>query len=109
MRIPMLQVMEEDRSTRGITLNEENWTVLCRMFFPAKPAGSLVPPDADYPVQVNYSFRPSLAQLQHCVAKLSPYKTPGEDGIPNVVIKEAFELIAEYLLHIYKAVFTLGT
>ena len=59
----MLQVAEEDGSTRGITSNEEKGMVLCRMFFPAKPAGSLVPPDADYPVQVNYSFWPSLAQL----------------------------------------------
>ena len=46
-----------------------------------------------------------MAQLQHCIARLTPHKAPGEDGIPNVVLKESLELIAEYLLHIYKATF----
>ena len=76
------------------------------MFFPAKPVGVLVLPDADYPTRVK--FWPSLAQLQCCVTRLCPHKAPGEDGIPNVVIKESLKLIAEYLLRIYKATFILG-
>jgi len=52
-------------------------------------------------------FRLSMAQLRCCVARLTPHKAPGEDGIPNVVLKESLELIAEYLLSIYKATFTL--
>ena len=40
---------------------------------------------------------------------MSPHKAPGEDGIPNMVIKESLEIIAEYLLRIFKAIFTLGT
>ena len=79
------------------------------MFFLAKPVGVLVLPDVDYPTWVKYSFQPSLAQLRCCVMRLGPHKAPGEDGIPNVVIKESLELIAEYLLRIYKATFTLGT
>ena len=79
------------------------------MFFPEKPTELLVPSDAEYPDCVSYSFRPTLAQLRRCVAKLSPHKVPGKDGIPNVVLKESLELIAKYLLHIFKAVFMLGT
>ena len=50
-----------------------------------------------------------MTQLRRCVARLSPYKAPGEDGIPNVVIKESLDLIAEYLLEIFQATFTLHT
>ena len=54
-------------------------------------------------------FRLSSAQLRRCVARLSPYKAPGDDGIPNIVIKESLELIAEYLLEIFRATFALHT
>ena len=50
-----------------------------------------------------------MVQLRRCVARLCPYKAPGEDGIPNAVIKESLDLIAEYLLEIYWATFTLNT
>jgi len=88
-----------------MTSNEEKGTMFCHMFFPEKPADSLIPLDAEYPDHMNYSFRASLEQLRRCTAKLSPHKAPGEDGIPNVVLKELMGLIDEYLLHIFKAVF----
>ena len=50
-----------------------------------------------------------MAQLRRCVARLRPYKAPREDGIPNVVIKELMEVIAEYLLEIYQASFSFST
>ena len=50
-----------------------------------------------------------MAQLRRCIARLSPYKAPGEDSIPNVVIKESIELIAEYLLEIFRTTFALNT
>ena len=49
-----------------------------------------------------------MAQLRRCVARLCPYKAPGEDSIPNTVIKESLDLISEYLLEIYWATFTLN-
>ena len=50
-----------------------------------------------------------MAQLRRCVARLHPFKAPGEDGIPNTGIKESMEVIAEYLLEIYRATFSLNT
>ncbi len=50
-----------------------------------------------------------MAQLHQCITRLSPHKAPGQDGIPNIVLKELLELIAEYLLQIYQAIFTLNT
>ena len=73
-----------------------------KVFFPKHPADNLVPPDPDYPCRVEYIFRLSVAQLHRCIARLSPYKAPREDGIPNIVIKESLELIAEYLLKIFE-------
>ena len=106
-RIPMLRVTGENSMTHNVVSNEEKSAVLCCMFFPTKPTRSLVPDDAEYPDHVAYSFRQSMAQLRRCVARLTPHKVPGEDGIPNIVLKELLELIAEHLLSIYKATFTL--
>ena len=40
---------------------------------------------------------------------MSPYKASGPDEIPNIVLQKSFNLIADYLLHIFQAVFTLRT
>ena len=58
---------------------------------------------------MEYRFQLLLAQLRHCVVRLAPHKAPRDDGIPNVVLKESFDLIAEYILHIYRVTFTLNT
>ena len=73
------------------------------------PDANLVPADPEYPCQVDYSFRPLMVQLHRSITRLSPYKAPREDGIPDVVIEESVELIAEYLREIYRTTFTLST
>ena len=108
-RIPTLWVVEQDGTVSSITSNEEKGAALCRLFFPAKPAQSLILPGSEYPDHITYDFRPSLAQLKHCVARLSPHKATGDDGILNIVLKESLELIVEYLLHMFRATFTLNT
>src|SRR6266481_2738115 len=107
-RIPTLKVDNSDGMSRDISTNDEKGGVFSRLFFPLRPDCDHVPTDADYPNRVCYSFRPTMEQLCHCVARLWLYKAPGEDGIPNAVIKESFDLIAEYLLRIFKATFMLG-
>ena len=108
-RIPTLWTKELDGTVSSIASNEEKGVVLCHMFFPAKPAHSLIPPGAEYLEHVAYQFQPSLAQLKCCVSRLSPHKAAGDDGIPNVVLKESLGLIAEHLLHVFRAAFTLNT
>ena len=99
--IPTLKVTNDVGHTRSITMNKEKSSIFSQIFFPKRPIDNHVPPDPDYPHRVDYSFRLSMAQLHRCVARLSPYKATGEDGIPNVVIKESLDLIAEYLLEIF--------
>ena len=100
-RIPTLKVTDDVGHTRSITMNKEKSSIFSQIFFPKCPVDDHVPPDQDYPHQVDYSFRLSMAQLRRCVTRLSPYKAAGEDSIPNVVIKESLDLITEYLLEIF--------
>ena len=94
---------------RVISTNDEKGDMFGHIYFPTQLADDQVPVHAKYPDWVCYKFRLTMTQLCHCIARLRPYKAPGEDGIPNVVIKESFDLIAEHLLRIFQAMFTLGT
>ena len=49
----------------------------------------------------------SKSQLEKVIRKLAPYKAPGPDGIPNIVLQKCFEPLADYLLHLYRAILTL--
>ena len=107
-RIPTLWVMEQDGAVSSITSNEEKGAALCCLFFPVKPVQSPILPRTEYLDCVSYSFQPSLAQLKCCIARLSPHKATSDDGIPNIVLKESMESIAEYLLHMFWAAFVLN-
>ena len=108
VHIPTLKVAGADSSVQDVSSNEEKGEVLHHMFFPDKPTGSYTPHDPEYPDQVDYNFQPLIAQLRCCIVRLSPHKAPGQDGIPNIVLKESMDLIAEYLLCIYQATFMLN-
>jgi hypothetical protein len=43
------------------------------------------------------------------VAQLSPYKAHGPDEIPNIVLMKCINALIEYLVEIFRAVFTLKT
>ena len=47
--------------------------------------------------------------MRRQISWLRPHKAPGNDSIPNVVLKEAVDLILPYLIQIFRAVFKLGT
>ena len=47
--------------------------------------------------------------LLRAIKKLSPYKAPSPDRIPNAVFKNCADTLTPHLLHIYKAVFLLNT
>jgi hypothetical protein len=48
-------------------------------------------------------------QIEEQIHCLSLYKASGPDEIPNIVLQKSYELIADYLLHIFQAIFTLQT
>ena len=72
-------------------------------FFPPPPATSSVPPNYRYPKPVAYKAEITKEQIFRVIGKLSPYKTPGPDGIPNIVFKQCSEILVDHLYYIYNA------
>ena len=66
-RIPMLKVPHGVNRMKPITTNEEKSLAFSEIFFLKRPASDLIPPNPQYPSQVGYSFKPSVAQLHRCV------------------------------------------
>ena len=87
--IPTLKTVSGDGTRNDVSTNEEKGDVLHQLFFPERPPGSHIPHEPLYPDRIRYSFRPSLTQLCQCIARLHPQKVPGQDGIPNIVLKES--------------------
>ena len=83
-RIPVLKA-ERNAQETSATTNEEKSKILAKTFFPPRP------PD-DTPLQFVYpkpicDFDPiSREQIKRQLAKLKPYKAPGPNGIPNIVL-----------------------
>ena len=74
----------------------------------------LTQPTSDQP-QINYlaplpdPLEIMQNQLQNQIVKLSPYKAPGPDGIPDIVLKECVELLTTPLTNIFNAIIQLNT
>ena len=69
--------------------------------FPARPDGCIVPEMEDN----NQLLSPGSImeeQIWRHLTRLHPYKAPGADGIPNIVLKKSAELIVPYLLQIFR-------
>jgi len=85
--------------------NSEKGNVLAKGFFLLKPVISTVPPNAEYPPQCQANVRITADQLRKQLHKLKPYKAPGPDGIPNIVLTKCTEILTERLLSIFVAMF----
>ena len=87
--------------------NEEKSKAFIKSLFPGKPASCSVPTDYSYPTPLPLRGSISEAQVRCHLAKLSPHKATGTDGIPNVVLKECADALVLYLVHIFRAMFRL--
>ncbi|EIM91022.1 uncharacterized protein STEHIDRAFT_40474, partial [Stereum hirsutum FP-91666 SS1] len=99
-----------DGTFKTISSEAEKAEVFAKAFFPPRPDTSSVPRDFAYsdPVPGTYhNF--TRDQIRTQVRRLSPYKAPGPDGIPNVVLMKCIDVILERLYFIFRAVFTLQT
>ena len=105
-RIPVLKAERNGQETTATT-NKEKSNLLAKTFFPPRPLD-------DTPVQFVYpkpicDFDPiSKEQIRRQLAKLKPYKAPGPDGIPNIVLTKCANVIVDRLYYIYKAIIELG-
>ncbi|KAJ3572016.1 hypothetical protein NP233_g3369 [Leucocoprinus birnbaumii] len=106
-RIPTLSTKGPDGTTRQHITNEEKAEALGQAFFPRRPEQSTVPPNQHYPEPLQLRSEINEEQVLSNIKALSSFKAPGPDGIPNVVLKETAEIIAPYLVWIYRAILDL--
>ena len=103
-RIPVLKCNVGGQEISART-NGKKSTALAKGFFPPKPAESSVQNSTRYPKQCQGGVKITAEQIRKQLCKLKPYKAPGLDGIPNVVLMKCVDLLTGSLLNIYNAMF----
>ena len=99
--IPMLVTMND--GTESLTSsNKDKSKVLAKIFFPEKQP--VAQPDSqsmqEQKEQVCELDPITRDQIRRHLAKLKPYKAPGPDGIPNIVLIKCADLITNRLYDI---------
>ena len=104
-RIPMLTTRDEEGRDKEVNDSEEKANIFATTFFPPPPLRN-EEDDApyDYPDPLPDPLPPDKGQIEGVIRKLSPYKAPGPDGIPNIVLQKCYDKIADYLYYIYQAI-----
>lgn len=91
---------------RTANTNAEKSKALAATFFPSKATGAdRTIGNIAIPDQVCIADPITRAQIKHHMAKLKPYKAPGPDGIPNIVLTKCADILSDRLYHIYTAMF----
>jgi len=101
-RIPTLvyKVGEVENSANS---NSDKGHILAKVFFPDKPPADGKLANYMYPKQCESEGSITSDQISTQLKKLKPYKAPGPDGIPNIVLTKNADLIVDRMLPIYKA------
>ena len=106
-RIPILKYKIGDQDYTASTNNEKS-EALARGFFPPRPQTECeMPRQGRKPIRGTacaITREQVLKQLQ----RLKPYKAPGPDGIPNIVLTKCAHLLIDRLVHIYVAIYERG-
>ena len=105
-RIPVLKLTRDGQETTATT-NEEKSGMLAKTFFPSRPIDDPLIHFV-YPKPI-CDFDPiSSEQIKAQLAKLKPYKAPGPDGIPNIILTKCANALVDRLYYIYRAILELG-
>jgi hypothetical protein len=100
-RIPALKHRNGETEVTAST-NPEKSQALAKSFFPAKPDDTGIATSFTYPKACCEPDQITKEQIAHQILKLKPYKAPGPDGIPNIVLKKCADLLIDRLYFIYK-------
>ena len=106
-QILTLWVLGPDGFTTEVNTNDGKARALSDTFFLKPPWHSSVPTNFQYPDPLPNPAPITREQLEVQICCLSPYKASRPDEIPNLVLQKSFDLIADYLLYLFQAVFTL--
>ena len=79
--------------------------MLAETFFPRKPANTVIEAGQnEYPPPACKTHKISKEQIRRQLKRLKPYKAPGPDGIPNIVLTQCADLLVDRLWYIYNAI-----
>jgi ribonuclease HI len=102
-RIPTLNCGTGE-SVKRVTTNGEKSKELAKNFFPTKPREIIQEEVGEYdPCCAADSI--TREQIERQLRRIKPYKAPGPDGIPNIVLTKCADLLLDRLLQIYKAIY----
>lgn len=104
-QIPDLVMKNPDGTETICSSNEEKAQCLTEAFFPPAPESQSYK-DYEYPTPIQGFKTINRLQIRRAIEHLQPFKAPGPDGIPNVVLKKTIEIIIEHLYRIFNAVIT---
>ena len=101
-RIPALKhrVGELEKTA---TTNIEKGAALAKGFFPQKPQTQDTQEGEEYPKTCSKAGKVTKDQIRKQLKKLKPYKAPGPDGIPNIVLTKNADILVDRLYPIYVA------
>ncbi len=99
--IPALKHKQGEVETLAST-NTEKSKVLAKSFFLTKPPHTGIPTDYNYPSPCCKPNQLTREQIMNHLHRLKPYKAPGPDGIPSVILTKCTDLLTERLYFIYK-------
>ena len=101
-RIPALKGKEGNVETTASS-NTEKSKALAKTFFPSKPDNIGIAEDYQYPKACCKASQITREQIAQQLRKLKPYRAPGPDGIPNIVLTRCADILLDRLLRLYKA------
>jgi hypothetical protein len=87
--------------------NSEKVTALVESFFLPPPAHSPIQSNQTYPTPLPGLCFFSRTRIRQAICSLSPYKAPGLDKIPNIVLMKCSDMLIDHLFFIFRAVFDL--
>jgi exonuclease III len=98
--IPPLKVIVEGAEAIAKT-NPEKSQALAKGFFPPKPLVANTERIPRTPKACSAPIKITKEQIIKHLRKLKPYKAPGPDGIPNIVLSKCTDQLIDRLLAIY--------
>jgi exonuclease III len=103
VRIPALKHREDGTEVTAKT-NPDKSRALAKGFFPPKPLPNVEEEDAPRaPKPCSAPIKITKEQMVKHLKKLKPYKAPGPDGIPNVILSKCADMLLDRLYYAYTA------
>ena len=104
----MLRQLSGDTETVAST-NHDKSKMLAKGFFPSKPTATVTYTETqEYPEPICGTHKISRDQIKRHLKRLKPYKAPGPDNIPNIVLSQCADLLIDRFLFIYSAILKRG-